>query len=495
VVSLPLTPKYEAGALILGKYRLERVLGEGGMGSVWAAHHVPLDTAVAIKLIRHDTNRQELAPRLLQEARAAAKLGHPAIVRIFDVGQTAEGEPFIVMELLEGESLNQRLIREHRLSAVEAARLLLPIADALRVAHAKGIVHRDIKPDNVFLVNDESGSQPKLVDFGIAKFATHEVDSQLTQAGVIVGSPDYMAPEQARGEEDIDRRADIWAFCVLLYETVSGQPPFDGPNYNALLHAILEATPLPLTSMFAGDDEFAALVEKGLAKERSERWQTMHDLGAALARWLLKQGVFEDAAGGSIEAKWLAPRTDPAGRQSRPSLGSIPGYSATMPGAEGSPKTSTARQRAAEAPTSFGPVVASTGRRVKRRFLVPIAAAVVPLAALSLRLLWHATPPAKVAPAARPSVAAQAQPSITAESAPAPRPLVTVAAAAPPGAEPLPTSSTRIAPNHARAPESASSRSASAAHATASAALAKAKAPPEAASAPPKPPHDLLTPY
>src|SRR5215471_19198811 len=147
-------PSYEPGALIVGKYRLERMLGEGGMGSVWAAHHVLLDTTVAIKLIRADTNRQELAPRLIQEARAAAKLGHPGIVRVFDVGQTVEGDPFIVMELLEGESLNQRLVREHRLSAIDAARLLLPIADALRAAHAKGIVHRDIKPDNVFLVHD-----------------------------------------------------------------------------------------------------------------------------------------------------------------------------------------------------------------------------------------------------------------------------------------------------------------------------------------------------
>src|SRR6478752_7636248 len=117
VGSLPPLAKYEAGTVVLNKYRLERKLGEGGMGSVWAAYHVALDTMVALKLIRADTNRNEMGPRLLQEARAAAKLGHPAIVRVFDVGQTGDGDPFIVMELLEGENLNQRLVREHRLTA------------------------------------------------------------------------------------------------------------------------------------------------------------------------------------------------------------------------------------------------------------------------------------------------------------------------------------------------------------------------------------------
>jgi serine/threonine-protein kinase len=430
VASLPPSAKYEAGTLILNKYRLEHKLGEGGMGSVWAAHHVPLDRTVAIKVIRSDTNRQELAPRLLQEARAAAKLGHPGIVRVFDVGQTAEGDPFIVMELLEGESLNERLEREHRLSPTETVRLLLPIADALRAAHAKGIVHRDIKPDNVFLVSDETGVQPKVVDFGIAKLFVRDFDSQLTQRGVIVGSPDYMAPEQARGQEDIDPRADIWAFSVLLYETMSGQPPFEGNNYNALLRAIVESTPPSLTSLCAADAELAQLVDTGMAKDRTLRWQTMQAFGEALALWLLKQGVFEDAAGGSIEARWVQRRSEPDYRRSRPSFGSIPGYAATMPGLGQPYRPSTTEQRrAAEAPTSFGPVVTGT-QRARRRFLVPIALGLVAVAGLSARLLWRSTsgPHAKVAPA---SAAASVAPPMAATdlSATPSAPAVTIAPA------------------------------------------------------------------
>jgi serine/threonine-protein kinase len=504
VVSLPPPAKYEPGALILGKYRLERMLGEGGMGSVWAAHHVPLDTAVAIKLIRSDTNRQELAPRLMQEARAAAKLGHPAIVRVFDVGQTAEGEPFIVMELLEGESLNQRLEREHRLSAVEAARLLLPIADALRAAHAKGIVHRDIKPDNVFLVTDETGVQPKLVDFGIAKLAAREFDSQLTQQGVIVGSPDYMAPEQARGEEDIDRRADIWAFCVLLYETVSGQPPFDGPNYNALLHAILEATPEPLTTMCAGDAEFSSLVETGLAKDRTQRWQTMQELGEALARWLVKQGVFEDAAGGAIEAKWIHRRGDSGQRQSRPSFGSIPGFAATMPGLERATSSSTVRRLAAEAPTSFGPVVAPSERWQKRRLILPLALAFGVTAALSAHWLRPSAESARPKVSAAGTATASAQPPSTVAAPvvvpePIPIPAALNTEEPVPGAMPsasAPAQKLMPSRTHARptAPDAPTAHAAATAP-TPAAATAPALAAASAAPSAPKPAHDLLTPY
>jgi serine/threonine-protein kinase len=418
VASVSPTSKYEEGVVIANKYRLERKLGEGGMGSVWAAHHVALDTAVAIKVIRSDSNRQELAPRLLQEARAAAKLGHPAIVRVFDVGQTADGDPFIVMELLEGESLNQRLGRELRLSATQAVQLLLPIADALRAAHQKGIVHRDIKPDNVFLVADATGVQPKLVDFGIAKLAVREFDSQLTQRGAVVGSPDYMAPEQARGDDDIDRRADVWSFCVLLYETMTGGPPFQGSNYNALMRAILEEPPPLLTSLCAADSELAELVQTGLAKDRAERWQSMQELGEALARWLQKQGVFEDAAGNSIEAKWLSRRAD-AYRQSQPSFGSIPGYATTTPEGSRPPSPSTARRLAAEAPTSFGPVVTRPGLRARRRLLVPAALGFALLVAVAVRLLW----PRSALPETKPRAVAQVTlpaPAATAPAATAP---------------------------------------------------------------------------
>jgi serine/threonine-protein kinase len=414
---------YVPGAVIGGKYRLDRLLGEGGMGSVWAATNTALDAAVAIKVIRGETNREDMSLRLLQEARAAARLGHPSIVRVFDVGHTDQGDPFIVMELLEGESLEARLTREWRLSATEAVMLLLPIVDALSAAHAKGIVHRDIKPDNVFLVPDGPNVQPKLVDFGIAKHERSEVNTHLTQKGVVVGSPDYMSPEQARGEDNIDQRSDIWSFCVVLYEVVTGGSPFTGGNYNALMRSILETQPPTLAELSASDQELSRVVALGMTKDRSLRWQTMQELGTALAHWLIQQGIFEDAAGGSLEAKWVNRRTDPSYRYSRPSLGSIPGVFPVTPARPSSPKPDTAgtewvpglphtppvpglasaspvtvpapaaasgveRKGAAEAPASVGPVVTGAERRAGRRFLIPgiaIGALLVLISLFSLR--------------------------------------------------------------------------------------------------------------
>ena len=180
---------YAPGYVILGKYELELILGEGGMGAVWRARNTSLDSPVAIKLIRTGLNRETLGTRLLQEARAAAKLGHPAIVRVFDVGHTEHGDPFIVMELLHGESFGSLLLATNRMPATRAVQLLLPIADALSAAHGKRIVHRDLKPDNVFISNNEGQIQPKLVDFGIAKLEKRDGGSLLTQAGAGARQP------------------------------------------------------------------------------------------------------------------------------------------------------------------------------------------------------------------------------------------------------------------------------------------------------------------
>jgi eukaryotic-like serine/threonine-protein kinase len=403
VPSVAATPgsAYAAGEVIGGKYRLDRLLGEGGMGQVWAAHNVALDAAVAIKVIRGDSNRESMNLRLLQEARSAARLGHPAIVRVFDIGQTTSGDPFIVMELLEGESLETKVSREFRLPATQAVQLLLPIADALCAAHAKGIIHRDIKPDNVFLVAETPPTvQPKLVDFGIAKAQEREHNTHLTERGVIVGSPDYMSPEQARGEEDIDHRADIWSFCVMLYEIVAGQAPFQGVNYNALLRAIVETKPPSLESMSAADRELSRTVEIGMMKDRAERWQTMQELGAALARWLIQQDIFEDAAGGSLEMKWVNRRTDPSYRGSRPSLGSMPEIVTVRPSsASGTQPGIGVRKALAEAPTSVGPVVTASIHPSKHRLLLPAAAL---LALVAILLVWlrseSSTPKTETAP-------------------------------------------------------------------------------------------------
>jgi serine/threonine-protein kinase len=306
--------------VISSKYELELMLGEGGMGAVWRARNIALDSSVAIKLIRAGLNRQALELRLLQEARAAAKLGHPAIVRVFDVGQTEHGDPFIVMELLGGQSLGALLLASGRLPSTRAVQIMLPIADALAVAHAKKIVHRDIKPDNVFVQSDDGQIQPKLVDFGIAKLEQREGGSLLTQAGVVLGSPEYMSPEQARGLDDLDNRTDIWSFCIVLYELLTGEVPFTGPNYNAILRSILEDPTPSITKRAAGDHELEDIIAKGLCKERVARWTSMVQLGKALAQWLVIRGVHEDVAGVSLETKWLGRSTDPPGNSGRRSI-------------------------------------------------------------------------------------------------------------------------------------------------------------------------------
>jgi eukaryotic-like serine/threonine-protein kinase len=310
--------EYEAGDLVSKKYRLKQLLGQGGMGSVWLATNTTLDVAVALKLIRSDLRNPDSAERLLNEARAAARLRHPSIVRVFDFGQTEREEPFIVMELLSGESLADRLDRERRLSSTSAVQLLLPIADALVTAHAQGVIHRDLKPDNVFLSESEGRVRPKVVDFGVAKFELQGGKQRITKQGAVLGSPDYMAPEQALGADDIDHRVDVWAFCVVLYQSVTGRSPFADADYRTIMLRIIEESPPPITEFAAGDDDLWRIIARGLRKEPEERWLNMRELGVALATWLVGHGVTEDVCGHSLRAAWLG------GQSTRPAIQTPP---------------------------------------------------------------------------------------------------------------------------------------------------------------------------
>jgi serine/threonine protein kinase len=298
--------RYSPGDVIAARYRLIRPLGEGGMGVVWVAHSIPLDVDVAFKVIAADLAGTNVAERMSQEARAAAKLGHPAMVRVFDFGLTEQGDPYLVMELLLGEDLAQVVSQKGRLSATEAVQTLLPIADGLATAHDSGIVHRDLKPENVFLAHDAMGRvQPKLLDFGLAKLANSDLDRKITATGAVLGSPDYMSPEQAHGRDDIDTRSDIWSFCVLLYESMTGAVPFDAENYNGLMHAIINHPPVPIMAHNAGDSDLWRVLERGFSKDRQERWSSMWELGEALALWLYERGVKEDITQRSLRGSWL----------------------------------------------------------------------------------------------------------------------------------------------------------------------------------------------
>ncbi len=304
---LPLPPSrrpYGPGDVIDGRYQLESLLGKGGMGEVWTARNDTLGVRRAIKLIREDAGGAENTDRLLHEARAAARLADPAIVRVFDFGRTNWGDPFIVMEMLEGEDLMSVINRRERLSPTKAVRVLLPLIRALGAAHEHGIVHRDLKPENIFLAKlDDGRVQPKLLDFGIAKLKNAR-DMRLTSAGAVIGSPLYMAPEQARGEE-VDERADIWALSVVLYEAIAGSLPFNGDDRAEVMRAAMTTEPKDLSEHGVSDGGLWPIVKRGLSRNRDDRWPNMPELGRALARWLLDGGVKDDITGASIEAGWF----------------------------------------------------------------------------------------------------------------------------------------------------------------------------------------------
>jgi serine/threonine-protein kinase len=291
------------GMVIAQKYELGHRLGQGGMGSVWTARDRTLDIDVALKLLRRELVTPVLARRMLREARTAAKFRHPAIVRITDFGTADGGVPFLVMELLRGESLSERIRRMGRLDPDTAIQLLLPVAHGLEAAHRNSVVHRDLKPENVLLAELDSGVQPKLLDFGVAKVESPG-QTRLTSSGVAVGSPSYMSPEQAQGLE-ADARSDIWSFCVVLYEAVTGVLPFTHANHNGLMQCIINSDPEPLSCHGLRVPGLWPIVERGLSKDPLRRWQSMCALGRELAMWLLARGITEDATGRSLRSAWL----------------------------------------------------------------------------------------------------------------------------------------------------------------------------------------------
>jgi serine/threonine-protein kinase len=393
---LPTPPRkeYAPGDVISDKYRLLQLLGEGGMGSVWVAENMALKANVALKLIRADVAEASANDRFLSEARLAARLQHAAIVRVFDFGKTQNDEPFIVMELLEGETLGQRLTRLGSIDPVELCQTLLPIIDALHSALGHGVIHRDLKPDNVFIAKAEGGGvQPKLLDFGIAKLRGESAfhTTKLTQAGTLIGSPDYMSPEQAKGETDLDPRSDVWALCVLAYECLVGKPPFHGDNYNALLWSIIHDEPVPVTVFQAGDSELWRLLKIGFSKDRNGRWDSARKFGEALALWLENHGIVEDVCNRSLHASWL-----PAERPTQPELIPFDGL-ATTPG-----------QRAASQAALVPPPTLPSLRR-PHRWAVWFAAAGV--ATLAIALFKQSTgDDESLVVEARPAKAAEAKP-------------------------------------------------------------------------------------
>lgn len=278
----------QPGALIAQKYRVLRRLGEGAMGSVWAAENELTQGQFAIKLIhRSHVMADELRERLLREARACGRLRHKNVVEIYDVGETTDGDPFLVMELLDGETLEQLLARRGRLPAVQVAAIGFQVASALAAAHAAGIIHRDLKPANVFLHSDaDLGTSVKVLDFGVSKLVADR-GATTTTTGAAVGSPAYMSPEQATAQAGTDHRTDLWSLGVLLYEAAAGKPAFAGETAYAVVGNILHG-PIPeLAPLLREEDRgLGAIVARCLRREVEGRMPSARQLAAELEQLL-----------------------------------------------------------------------------------------------------------------------------------------------------------------------------------------------------------------
>ncbi|MDI3282919.1 serine/threonine-protein kinase [Polyangium sp. 15x6] len=273
------------GQLIAGKIRLERPLARGGMGAVWIAHHLKLDRAVAVKFMEPGLTASDTArARFEREARAAAQIQSAHVVEVHDYGVESE-TPYIVMELLRGEDLAARLDKRGKLDLAEALRITQPICKALRRAHELGLVHRDLKPGNVFLARQDDDEIVKLLDFGIAKAVSPGTpqSGDVTRSGNLVGSPLYMSPEQIRKSKEVDHRSDLWSLGVILYQMLTGRTPFVEDEVGAVLVAIC-TDPIPKPSTLAPElgPEVDRFFDRALARDPAERFQSSRELFEAL---------------------------------------------------------------------------------------------------------------------------------------------------------------------------------------------------------------------
>jgi serine/threonine-protein kinase len=277
------SPSPAPGDVFGGKYRIESLIGKGGMGAVYHSTHLVSGKRVAVKwMLPAASETEELAERFLREARATARIDHPNVVDIYDVG-TQDGSVYLVMELLHGESLADRLDRGP-MEVTEACALLMHALRAVAAAHAQGVIHRDLKPDNIFLCVGPDGEprEPKVVDFGISKIADAR-DMSLTQSGMVMGTPYYMSPEQVRGLRDVDERGDVYAFGVILYEMITGTRPFDAETYNQLILKIVTEEPTSLVALQPGvDPRLAAVIARAMARNRDDRYPTVSALASDL---------------------------------------------------------------------------------------------------------------------------------------------------------------------------------------------------------------------
>ena len=275
------------GQRIAERYLVIRKLGEGGMGEVYLAEHEDIEKRLALKVRKHEySTRADVVARFKQEAISASRIKHPNVVDVFDFGQLDDGRFYLAMEWLDGSDLADALATKGTLEPARGVAIAMQMCRALAAAHAKGVVHRDLKPENIFLCVDEVGQeQVKIVDFGICK-NTDRTGAlgchTLTQKGVILGTPHYMAPEQAQGLADLDGRADLWSVGVIMFECLAGHRPFSGDNYEQVIIAICTQSPPSLRGVAGVADPIADVVSRAMRQSRDKRFSSAREYLEAL---------------------------------------------------------------------------------------------------------------------------------------------------------------------------------------------------------------------
>jgi serine/threonine-protein kinase len=424
-----MTTSLNEGDILAGKYKVERILGKGGMGVVVAARHMMLGERMAIKLLLpHARQSEELVARFLREGRAAARIRSEHVARVFDVGTLATSEPYLVMEYIEGNDLGATLRERGRLPAPEVCEYVLQACEALAEAHALGIIHRDLKPSNLFLGRRADGApQIKVIDFGISKVTARADEAgaeprpaDMTQTSVMMGSPLYMAPEQMHSAKGVDARSDIWSIGVILHQLLSGEVPHKGGSVMEIFESIIAGAP-PLRAICPDIPErLEAIVRKCLQRNPDDRYRNVGELAAELADLAPPHArISADRIARvlhmppSSSSAGAAPRATSPSASDISSTGSKKGVNAASP----PPSPSLSEQKPSLTDGSWGgtqapaPLRRGAGSPLRAAIVIGAAAAVATSAWLMLR-----GPSAPVVTASEPSPSAEVAPTQEAQA-------------------------------------------------------------------------------